>query len=133
MNELLGLVFGEDDDSNEIGEIVSGEVVKLLSVIAGTIFVFFKFLKLSIEPINSTILSSDIERSDLNINWGNCIGGVRLLFYLANQSYCQEHDKMQVAINSIQGIYGEEVNEDFILHIRFMLACLCKEYVLLNY
>jgi len=68
MNELLGLVFCEDEDSNEIGEIVSGEVVKLLSIIAGTIFVFFEFLKLSIKPTNPTILSSDIERSDLNIN-----------------------------------------------------------------
>ena len=33
MNALLGMELGEDDDSNGIGEIISGEVVKLLSVI----------------------------------------------------------------------------------------------------
>ena len=118
MNALLGMELGEDDDSNGIGEIISGEVVKLLSVIAGT--------------INSTLLSSDIERSDLNITWGNCIGGVRLPFYLANQSYYQEHDKMQVQINSIQGIVdGEEVNENFLLHIKSMLAYARNMYCLI--
>ena len=40
MNSLLGLKIGEDDDSNGIGEIISGDVVKLLSIMAGTIFEF---------------------------------------------------------------------------------------------
>ena len=73
LNHFLGLELGEEDDMHGIGEIISVEVVKLLSIVSGTIEIFFHHLQVRIEPKHAASLNCDVHRSDLNIIWGNCI------------------------------------------------------------
>ena len=73
-----------------------------------------------------------MHRSDLNIIWGNCICGIRLCYYQANKFYYKVSNEMHLAHEVFAGIYGEDIDENFIFHMRSLLAYASNMYLLDN-